>query len=106
MEDDASNVFAKLSLKKKKPRFVRSPEDHVPLPHPFPLPTHYRDDVEQCLKTKSMTQQAKRSFFSAVASAMLTYKKYPSSKDFSGVYRSIVAKYPFFEAAPGSQKVL
>ncbi len=85
---------------------MKSPEDDVPLPCPFSLPTHYRDDVEQCLKTKFMTQQSKRSFFSAIASSMLAYKRYPSSKDFIGVYRSIVAKYPFFEAVPGSQQVL
>ena len=60
---------------------------------------------EQCLKAKSMTQQPKKFFFSAVASSMLTYKKYPSPKDFVGVYRSIVEKYPFLEANPGSQQV-
>lgn len=101
----ASDVFAKLSMKKKKPRFVKSPEDHAPLPDPFPLPTHYREDVEHYLKSRSMTQQAKRSFFTAVAGAMLTYKKYPSSKDYHCVYRSIIAKYPFLEADAGSQEV-
>ena len=34
----ASDVLAKLYLKKKKPRFVKSPKDHTPLPNPFPLP--------------------------------------------------------------------
>lgn len=49
-------VFARLSMKKKKPRFVKSPEDHTPLPDPFPLPAHYREGVECCLKSGSMTQ--------------------------------------------------
>lgn len=98
------HVFTRLSLK-KKPRFSRSSEDYVPLPDPFSLPTHYRDDVERCLNAKVMTQRAKTSFFSAVAASMLTYKKYPLPKDFSCVYRSIVAKYPFLEGEAGSQEV-
>lgn len=93
-------------MKKKKSRFVKSPEDHTPLPDPFPLPIRYREDVECCLKSKSMTQQAKRAFFTAVAGAMLAYKRYPSSKDYHCVYRSIIAKYPFLEADTGSQEVL
>ena len=93
-------------MKKKKPRFVKSPEDHTPLPNPFSLPTHYREDVERCLKSGSMTQQTKRAFFTAVAGAMLTFKRYPSSQDYHCVYRSIIAKYPFLEATAGSQEVL
>lgn len=105
MDGGASDVFARLSMKKKKPRFVKSPEDHTPLPDPFPLPAHYREDVERCLKSGSMTKPTKRAFFTAVAGAMLTYKRYPSSKDYHCVYRSIIAKYPFLEANAGSQEV-
>ena len=100
-----SDAFAKLRMKNKT-HFVKSPEDHVPLPDPFPLPYHYREDVERSLRMKSMTQQTKRSFFSAVASAMLGYKRYPSSTDYHCVYRAIIAKYPFLEADAGSQEVL
>ena len=92
-------------MKKKKSCFVKLPEDHTPLPDPFPLPVCYREDVERCLKSKSMMQQTKRAFFTAIASAMLTYKRYPSSKDYHCVYRSIIAKYPFLEADAGSQEV-
>lgn len=101
---DAADIFAKLSMK-KKPRFVKSPEDHTPLPDPFPLPAHYREDVERCLKSKNMTQPTKKLFFSAVASAMLSYKRYPSSTDYHCVYRTIKMKYTFPETESGDQEV-
>ena len=61
-EGGAPDVFARLSIKKKKARFVKFPEDHTPLPDPFPLPAHYREDVERCLKSGSMTQPTKQAF--------------------------------------------
>ncbi len=50
-ESDTSNVFSELSLQKlKKARFVKSPEDDVPLPCPFSLPTRI---IERMLSSAS-----------------------------------------------------
>ena len=82
----------------KKRKIIKSPDDAVPLPKPFPLPNHYRQDVEICLKRKQMTKESRKSFFSAVASAMLTYKQYPTANDYRNVAASILDKYEFLKS--------
>ena len=63
------------------------------LPNPFPLPVHFRPDVEVCLKQGQMTVVAKAAFFSTVAAAMFQFKRYPSHDEKVSVAKQIVAKY-------------
>lgn len=76
-----------------------------PLPDPFPLPSHYRSDVELGLSTGKMTREAKRAFLSSVAAKMLGYKRYPSSEEYTRVAIQITSKYPFFKPPSGSPTV-
>ena len=46
-----------------------------PLPDPFPLPPHYRADMEIGQSSGIMSKQAKVQFFSNVAASMFTYNK-------------------------------
>ena len=80
----------------KKRRCYKTEEDYIPLPDPFPLPKHYPCDVEIALKRRKMSSREKQRLFSEVASAMLRYKRYPSSDDRYCVARS---KYPFLKSA-------
>ena len=70
-------------------------KEDTPLPDPFPLPTNFRSDVHACLNQKKMTKSARAAYFTAVASAMFQFKRYPSRDDFVSVAREIVGKYPF-----------
>ena len=51
--------------KRKRNKIVKTEDDHVPLPNPFPLPRHYRADVEMALQKKEMTIETLRIFFPA-----------------------------------------
>ena len=42
------------------------------------------------------------SFLSAVASAMLVYKRYPSKDDYISVARSVIEKYSFMSSLVGT----
>ena len=59
--------------KKKRKATVKSKEDSIPLPDPFPLPQHYSAEVEAGLKAKKLSNTARIAFNSEVASAMLYY---------------------------------
>ena len=82
----------------KKRKCIKTEEDYIPLPDPFPLPKHYPCEVEVALKRGKMSIWERRRFLSEVASAMLRYKRYPSSEDRYCVARSIVDKYPFLKS--------
>ena len=86
----------------KKRKIVKSEEDSIPLPDPFPLPKNYRHDIEVSLKSGEMTQETRSAFLSSIASAMLNYKKYD---DHICVSRSIIAKYPFMRSPTGAPYV-
>lgn len=45
-----------------------------------------------------MTKETRKAFFSAVASAMLNYKRYPTANDYRNVAASILAKYEFLKS--------
>ena len=92
-------------FKERKKRFQKTDDDAVPLPDPFPLPKNYKADVEVALKNGKMTIETKKRFFSAVAAAMFTYKKYPKPEDYQNVARCIINKYPFFKSPVGSPHV-
>ena len=90
---------------RKKRRIEKVQDDSVPLPDPFPLPKHYRSDVESALKSKKMTKETRSSFLSSVASAMLTYKRYPTRDDYTCVARTVVAQYKFMASPTGTPYV-
>ena len=80
-EDEGKSKLAKM----KRPKFVKTEDDAVPLPDPFPLPKHFRADVEVALANGKMTKSTTSSFLSSVASAMLVYKRYPTHDGYVGV---------------------
>ena len=75
------------------------------LPDPFPLPKHYRHDVELSLKTKKMTKETRSQFFSAVASSMLSFKRHPTADDYKNVARSICKEFDFLKSPVGTPDV-
>lgn len=85
----ATDPEISLPLPKRK-KIVK--DDSAPLPHPFPLPKYFRADVETALAKKEMTIETTRAFYSAIASAMFVYKKYPTSEDYITVGRCIIEK--------------
>lgn len=81
----------------RRKRQKRSEDDKVPLPDPFPLPTHYSHDIEVALSRKKMSTNEKQRFISDIASAMLCYKQLPSHDDYVAVARTVIKKYPFIK---------
>jgi hypothetical protein len=99
--DESNN----LPVKVKRPKFVKTEDDAVPLPSPFPLPKHYRADVEVSLANGKMTETTTSSFLSSIASAMLVYKRYPTRDDYVGVAQTILQKYSFMASPIGTPYV-
>ena len=62
----------------KKSKLVKTEDNAIPLPDPFPLLKHYCADVEVALANGKMTS----SFLSAVAASMLVFKRYPTREDY------------------------
>ena len=85
----------------KAQKIKKTEEDTVPLPDPFPLPKNFRSDVEVALGIGKMTSETRTSFLSAVASAMLRFKRYPTRDDYTNVARTIISKYSFFKSPTG-----
>ena len=81
----------------KKRKVVKTPDDKIPLPDPYPLPKHFKSDVEADLKSCNMSTTTYRLFISDVASSMLAYKQYPTEEDRTTVARAIFNKYPFLK---------
>ena len=90
---------------KKRKKLIKTEDDSIPLPNPFPLPKYYRADVEEALKNRRMTRETTSAFYSAVASAMLVYKKYPTREDYVTVGRAIIEKYDFLSQPVGTPYV-
>lgn len=89
----------------KKRKVVKAPDDSVPLPNPFPLPKHYRHDVEVALSSKKLTKETRSQFLSAVASSMLTFKRYPTPDEYKNVALSICKEYEFLKSPVGTPEV-
>jgi hypothetical protein len=89
----------------KKPKVVKTKDDAVPLPDPFPLPKYYRADVETALANGKMTKENMSTFLSAIAAAMLVFKRYPTSEDYICVARSVLQKYSFMSSPAGTPYV-
>ena len=59
-------------------------------PDPFLLPKHYSSEVEITLRNRKMTKESTRSFLSAVASVMLSFKSYPTREEYTRVSKDII----------------
>ena len=103
LSDDEENSDIKPQVKKRS--VLKCQEDAIPLPDPFPLPKYYGADVEAALKAKRMTSTARQAFIGKIASAMLCYKRYPTSSDYENVSRSVIKQYPFMKSPAGSPAV-
>ena len=84
---------------------MKTEDDTVPLPDPFPLPKYYRADVETALVSGKMTKETMSTFLSAIASAMLVFKCYPTREDYICVARSVLQKYSFISSPAGTPYV-
>ena len=54
------------------------------------------------LRTQKMTKETNRAFLSAVAAAMLAYKRFPTKEEYT---KDILQKYPFMRPSNGSPMV-
>ena len=98
--DSDEKSSSSTSSGKRRSNVVKSEDDKIALPDPFPLPRNYKANVESALKAGKLTSETRSAFLSSVASAMYAYKKYPTRDDYNCVARTIVAKYPFMKALP------
>ena len=94
------------SVKGKSRNIVKTADDSIPLPDPFPLPKYYSRGVEMALENKTLPTKERRVFLSDVASSMLRFKHYPSRDDYITVCSSICRKYPFLKATSGKPYVM
>lgn len=104
-EQSESGSVTEETAKFKRRKFVKTEEDNIPLPDPFPLPKNFRKDIETALKLGKINQQTKAAFYSAVGSTIFSYKRYPSASEYIAVARSITSKYPFLKSPVGSTHV-
>ena len=93
------------SSKRKRKNIIKTEDDHIPLPNPFPLPKHYQANVKAGLRNTEMTSEASKSFLSSVASAMLAYKRYPTNEDDINVGTSVIQQYDFIAQPTGAPYV-
>ena len=102
IDDDDSSVGSE----KIVPQFIKPVKvDEQPLPDPFPLPRHFTSEVELALTSKKMTRETNALFLSAVASAMLSYKRFPTKEEYTRVAKDIISKYHFMKPQNGSPTV-
>ena len=94
-----------ITVSSKKLKVMKDTDDAIPLPNPFPLPTHYSSEVETALKLGRLSNVTRQAFIARIASLMLNYKKYPSSEDYTNVGQAIIMKYPFLKSPVGSPMV-
>ena len=104
-QESVTTCSSHTPIPSKKQKFVKTEDDAIPLPDPFPLPKHYRADVEVALASGKMTKETMSAFLSAVAAAMLVYKRYPTREDYICVARSVVQKYSFMASPAGTPYV-
>ena len=85
----------------EKRRLLKSEDDSIPLPDPFPLPKHYQRNVEEALRSGKLSSKERRIFLSDIASSMLRFKRYPSRDDYVSVSCAVIKAYPFLKATTG-----
>ena len=103
--DEPSCSYGQSNTPKSTSTGVKKKTTEKPLPDPFPLPAHFRPDVELGLESGKMSREAKKAFLSSVASAIFTFKKYPSGDEFTRVACEIVKRYPFLKPPDASPTV-
>ena len=103
--DPEDNIPDFETVKPKKRKVVKDLDDAVPLPSPYPLPSHYSSSVEAALKEGRLSHVTRQAFLSSVASSMLSYKRYPTYEDYFNVAHTIIQKYPFMKSPIGSPTV-
>ena len=103
---EAGSISASNISKDVCPAVVKicKPEEES-LPDPFPLPKNFPSEVEMALRTQKMTKETNRAFLSAVAAAMLAYKRFPTKEEYTRVAKDILQKYPFMRPSNGSPTV-
>ena len=101
--EDSTSDFD--TVKSKKRKVVKDLDDAVPLPSPYPLPSHYSSNVEAALKQGRLCHVTRQAFLSSVSSSMLSYKRYPTYEDYFNVAHTIIQKYPFMKSPIGSPTV-
>ena len=52
-----------------------------------------------------MSRETNKKFMSAIASAVLSYKRYPTALDYDNVALSVIEKYPFLRSPQGTPQV-
>lgn len=62
-DDSITSDGNSLKIRKRR-RLEKSKEDSIPLPNPYPLPKHYRRNVEEALKRKALTKDTHSHFLS------------------------------------------
>ena len=67
--EDSTSDFD--SVKSKKRKVVKDLDDAVPLPSPYPLPSHYSSEVEAALKQGRLCHVTRQAFLSSVSSLCL-----------------------------------
>ena len=70
---------------------------------------HSQSTIAQMLKAvlnhKKMTKETRSSFLSSIASAMLTYKRYPTRDGYICVARTVIKEYQFMASPTGTPYV-
>ena len=99
-EDDGDGSSSMKSLPRSVSLKCKGSEKN--LPDPFPLPENFQYDVELALKSKKMTRETTKHFYSAVANSMLSFKRYPTREEYTRVAVEIIRKYPFLKPRTGT----
>ena len=60
---------------------MKDDDDSILLPDPFLIPKHFSKDIEIALRDKKMSRESNRKFITAVVSAILAFKRYPTASD-------------------------
>lgn len=89
----------------KRKKIIKTEKDAIPLPYPFPLPNHYRSDVDLAVHSGKMTKEMTTSFITSIAHAMLASKRYPTPDDYICVGRTVIKQYPFMASPAGTPYV-
>ena len=93
------------SIKRKKREIVKTEDDAIPLPDPFPLPKYFSRDVEKALENNILPTRERRAFLSDIASSVLQFKRYPTRDDYINVCSAVCPTYPFLKATSGKPYV-
>ena len=88
----STNIFSS----QKRLKIVKTEDDTVPLPNPYPLPKNYPYNLQKVLVDGQLSQKQKQKFLTELASSMLRYKRFPTRDDYVVVSMAIISKYPLF----------